>query len=58
MLDRLFPRQAAIARSYALPGDRLTDIAWYVTCGLMALLILGLALSLVPARSPNREKSQ
>lgn len=48
----------AIARSYALPGAQVTDIAWYVTYGLLILLILGLVLSLIPARPPNREKSQ
>lgn len=48
----------AIARSFAPPGAEVTDIAWYVTYGLLTLLILGLALSLIPARSLNREKSQ
>jgi hypothetical protein len=39
-----------IAQSYAAPGARLTDVAWYVNYGLLALLVIGLALSLVPAR--------
>jgi len=46
----------AIARSYAPPGAHGTDIAWVVNYGLLTLLILGLALSLIPARSLNREK--
>jgi hypothetical protein len=48
----------AIGRSYAAPGGQVTDIAWYVNYGLLTLLILGLALSLIPARPQNREKSQ
>jgi len=40
----------AIGQSYAAPGARLTDIAWYVNYGLLALLALGLALSLAPSR--------
>lgn len=42
----------AIAQSYAAPGARLTDIAWYVNYGLIALTALGLVLSLVP-RTPS-----
>ena len=48
----------AIALSYAPPGAHGTDIAWVVNYGLLTLLILGLALSLIPARALNREKSQ
>jgi hypothetical protein len=40
-----------IAQSYAAPAARMTDVAWYVNYGLLALLALGLVLSLVPARS-------
>lgn len=40
----------AIGRSYAAPGAQITDIAWYVNYGLLTLLVLGLALSLIPAR--------
>jgi hypothetical protein len=40
----------AIAWSHAPPAAHGTDIAWYVNYGLLALLILGLALSLIPAR--------
>jgi hypothetical protein len=35
-----------------------SPIAWYVTWGVLILLVLGLALSLIPARPPDREKSQ
>lgn len=41
----------AIARSYAPPGAHATDIAWFVNYGLLTLLVVGLALSLVPARN-------
>lgn len=40
----------AIAQSYAMPGARMTDIAWYVNYGLLALLVVGLALSLMSRR--------
>lgn len=43
-----------IAQSYAAPGAQMTDVAWFVNYGLLALLVLGLALSLVPARSERR----
>ena len=48
----------AIANSYAAPGARMTDVAWFVNYGLLTVLILGLALSLIPARALIREKSQ
>jgi hypothetical protein len=48
----------AIARSYAPPGAQGTDIAWVVNYGLLTLLLLGLALALIPARSLTRETSQ
>lgn len=57
LLGELVARRA-IARSYAPPGAQGTDVAWFVNYGMLLLLILGLALSLVPARSPNREKSE
>ncbi len=52
----------AIARSYAAPGTQMTDVAWFVNYGLLTLLVLGLAMSLVPARgerrrSPNMEEA-
>lgn len=51
-----------IAQSYAAPGARMTDIAWYVNYGLLTLLTLGLVLSLIPGRrresSLNMEKRQ
>lgn len=52
----------AIAIGYSAPGARMTDIAWYVNCGFLTLLTLGLLLSLVPGRgrggSPDMEKRQ
>ncbi len=48
----------AIARSYAPPGSQGTDIAWFVNYGLLTLLVLGLALSLVPGRTLNGKTSQ
>lgn len=53
----------AIARSHAAPDARITDVAWYVNYGLLTLLFLGLALSLIPApggsaRSPNMEETR
>ncbi|HEX8262260.1 MAG TPA: hypothetical protein VF547_05240 [Allosphingosinicella sp.] len=44
----------AIAQGHAAPGARMTDIAWFVNYGLLALLVLGLALSLLPARRERR----
>ena len=44
----------AIGQSYAAPGARLTDIAWYVNYGLIALTALGLVLSLVPRKPSAR----
>jgi hypothetical protein len=41
----------AVARSYSAPGAEMTDVAWFVNYGLLALLIFGLALSLIPARA-------
>ena len=39
------------------PGAKLTDVAWYVNYGLLRLLLaLGLALSLIPARSSSSER--
>ena len=46
----------AIGRSYAQPGEQMTDVAWYVNYGLLSLLVLGLALSLIPARSSSSER--
>lgn len=43
----------AIAQSYAAPGARMTDVAWFVNYGLLTLLVLGLTLSLIPARGPR-----
>lgn len=40
----------AIARTYSAPGARMTDTAWYVNYGLLTLLVLGLALSLIARR--------
>lgn len=48
----------AIGRSYAQPDARMTDVAWYVNYGLLSLLILGLAMSLISARPLNRETLQ
>jgi len=42
-----------IAQSYAAPGARMTDVAWYVNYGLLTLLMLGFVLSLIPARSKS-----
>lgn len=39
-----------IGQSYAAPGAKLTDVAWYVNYGLIALTALGLVLSLVPRK--------
>jgi len=44
-----------VGQSYAAPGARMTDTAWYVNYGLLTLLALGLALSLIPARSRHGE---
>lgn len=44
----------AIARSYSAPGARMTDVAWYVNYGLLTLLAVGLALSLIPRRARSR----
>ncbi len=44
----------AIAQSYAAPGARMTDVAWFVNYGLLTMLVLGLALSLIPARGERR----
>jgi hypothetical protein len=44
----------AIAQSYSAPGARMTDVAWFVNYGLLTLLVLGLALSLIPARRERR----
>jgi hypothetical protein len=57
LLGEQFARRT-IARSYAPPGAQGTDIAWVVNYGLLTLLLLGLVLSLVPARSLTRETSQ
>jgi hypothetical protein len=46
-----------IAQSYATPGARMTDVAWYVNYGLLTLLVLGLALSLIPARRERRRST-
>ncbi len=58
--EQLFRR--FIAQSYAAPGARMTDVAWYVNYGLLTLLTLGLVLSLIPRRgrerSSNMEKGQ
>lgn len=43
-----------IGQSYAAPGAKLTDVAWYVNYGLIALTALGLVLSLVPRKPPAR----
>jgi hypothetical protein len=43
-----------IAQSYAEPGTRMTNVAWYLNYGLLALLGLGLALSLIPRRTERR----
>ncbi len=43
-----------IVQSYALAGAQSTAVAWYVYYGLLTLLALGLALSLIPARAPRR----
>jgi hypothetical protein len=48
-----------VAQSYAAPGSRLTDVAWFVNYGLLALLVLGLALSLIPSRrAPTLEEAR
>lgn len=51
-----------IVQSYAAPGARMTDVAWYVNYGLLTLLTLGLVLALIPGRgrghSSNRENRQ
>lgn len=44
----------AIGRSYAAPGAQMTDVAWFVNYGLLTLLVVGLALSLIPARRERR----
>lgn len=46
-----------IAQSYAAPGARMTDTAWYVNYGLLALLALGLILSLIPRRNGRARDS-
>lgn len=45
----------SIVQSYSVAGTESTAVAWYVNYGLLALLTLGLALSLIPAR--RRERS-
>lgn len=57
LLGELIARRA-IARGYAPPGAQGTDIAWLVNYGLLALLVLGLALSLILARPADGEKSR
>jgi len=42
-----------IAQSYAAPGAQSTAIAWYLNYGLLTLLMIGFALSLIPARSKS-----
>ncbi|HEX8622911.1 MAG TPA: hypothetical protein VF718_13170 [Allosphingosinicella sp.] len=44
-----------IVQVNAAPGARMTDIAWFVNYGLIALLVLGLALSLGHARGGRRD---
>ena len=43
-----------IAQSHRVAGTPSTDVALYVNYGLLALLTLGLVLSLVPARGTKR----
>ena len=43
-----------IGQSYAAPGAKMTDVAWYVNYGLLALLTLGLVLSLLPKKQGDR----
>lgn len=52
-----------VAQGYRAPGTAMTDVAWYVNYGLLTLLMVGLALSLVPARggrvrSPGEEQAR
>jgi hypothetical protein len=39
-----------IVQSYAVARTESTPVGWYVNFGLLALLTLGLALSLIPTR--------
>ena len=39
-----------IARAHAAPGAAGSDLGWYIGYGTIALLALGLALSLLPSR--------
>ena len=55
MLGEQLARRA-IAQSYA-SGARMTDVAWYVNYGLLTLLVLGLALSLLPVRRERRRST-
>jgi hypothetical protein len=46
-----------IVQSYEVTRSASNPAGWYVTLGLLALLALGLALSLIPARAPSRDRS-
>ena len=53
--EQLARRLIVQAHDVARPGS--SPIAWYVTWGVLALLALGLALSLIPARLTNSRPS-
>ncbi len=40
----------AVARSHAVPGAQMTDVAFYLTYGILVLLVIGLALSLIRSK--------
>lgn len=46
-----------IVQSYAVARTESTPVGWYVNLGLLALLTLGLALSLIPARRRDSTRS-
>ena len=47
-----------IVQTHDVSRTAASPIAWYVTWGVLILLAASLALSLLPARPPTREKSQ
>ena len=45
----------AVARSFSMPGTESTDIALIVNYGLLAAMLLGLLLSLLPIRAKDTD---
>lgn len=51
-LVEMLARRAIVA-THEVAREAASPVAWYVTWGVLALLALGLALSLLPARHPR-----